>query len=170
MYQNFQQNTYVDSTTFCIHTYTSTLFLLTHNIHGLPLISLRTSRFFPENDDSNAQMSPANLKANEYLYPFFILLLLTWFYFMFVRNRRVHLDDVVDCHFYALCKAPEIGYDLFIISAVPPPFTDEDLKQLGINATPVIEKYFPEYLFFSMFICLLCLCLLTKDINKFMQN
>src|SRR3954467_9377242 len=66
---------------------------LVHRDHGLPVVILRTSRFFPEPDDRDEgrpAYSDANLKANEYLY------------------RRVDLQDVVDAHLLAMAKAPSI--------------------------------------------------------------
>ncbi len=53
---------------------------LVHRDHGLPVLILRTSRFFPEADDRDeirAVYDDANLKANELLY------------------RRVDLEDAV---------------------------------------------------------------------------
>lgn len=54
--------------------------------HGLPVVVLRTARFFPEGDDSAAVTSTyvdGNIKANEYLY------------------RRVDIEDVVSAHLLA---------------------------------------------------------------------
>src|SRR5262245_41108083 len=53
---------------------------LVHRDHGLPIVVLRTSRFFPEGDDRDAvrtAFADANLKVNELLY------------------RRVDVEDVV---------------------------------------------------------------------------
>ena len=65
---------------------------LVHRDHGLPIVILRTSRFFPEADDRDdvrAAYEDANLKVNELLY------------------RRVDLEDVVDAHRLALERAPD---------------------------------------------------------------
>src|SRR3954464_8372474 len=75
---------------------------LVHRDHGLPVLILRTSRFFPEPDDRDEirQAYPdANLKVNELLY------------------RRVDIEDAVDAHLLALERAPVIGFDRYIISA-----------------------------------------------------
>ena len=61
---------------------------------GLPVIVLRTSRFFPEpddRDDARARYHDANFKAVEYLY------------------RRVDLSDAVEAHLLAARRAPELG-------------------------------------------------------------
>ena len=72
---------------------------------GLPCIVLRTSRFFPEEDDNEevrAAYSDDNLKANEFLY------------------RRVEIEDVVSAHLLALQRAPAIGFRKYIVSATTP--------------------------------------------------
>src|SRR6201999_473369 len=78
---------------------------LVHRDHGLPVLILRTSRFFPEPDDRDeirAAYADANLKVNELLY------------------RRVDLEDVVTAHRRALDTAPELGFGRYIISATTP--------------------------------------------------
>jgi nucleoside-diphosphate-sugar epimerase len=63
--------------------------------HRLPVIVLRTSRFFPEADDDDAISASyeiANVQANELLY------------------RRVDIEDVVGAHLLAVEKARNIGY------------------------------------------------------------
>ena len=63
---------------------------LVHRDHGLPVVILRTSRFFPEADDRDdvrAAFDDANLKLNELL------------------NRRADLEDVVGAHRCALARA-----------------------------------------------------------------
>lgn len=101
---------------------------LVHRDHGLPVVILRTSRFFPEPDDRDevrAAYDDANLKANEYLY------------------RRADLQDVVDAHLLAARKAPEIGFDRLIVSATTP-FTKADLAELhGGSAPSVVARLFP---------------------------
>ncbi|WP_227984444.1 NAD-dependent epimerase/dehydratase family protein [Nocardia spumae] len=94
---------------------------------GLPVIILRTSRFFPEPDDRDeirATYTDANLKANEFLY------------------RRVDIADVVDAHLLAARHAPEIGFARYIISATTP-FTPADLDELAVDAPAVFARRFP---------------------------
>ena len=102
---------------------------LFHRNHHLPCLILRTSRFFPEEDD-NRQTRQAyedgNAKANEFLY------------------RRVDLEDVVSAHLLALGKAPAIGFGRYIISATTP-FTLDDLFDLRMNAPLVVKRRFPDY-------------------------
>ena len=96
---------------------------------GLPCIILRTSRFFPENDDdadARRAFDDANLKVNEFLY------------------RRADLEDVVSAHVLALEKAPAIGFARYIISATTP-FTRDDLGELRENAPAVVRRYAPAY-------------------------
>jgi UDP-glucose 4-epimerase len=98
--------------------------------HGLPCVVLRTSRFFPEQDDDaqrRAGYADANLKVNELLY------------------RRVDLADVVSAHAAALGKAPQIGFGRYIVSATTP-FGPGDLAELRRNAPAVVERLFPDYL------------------------
>jgi UDP-glucose 4-epimerase len=102
---------------------------LVHQDHGLPCLILRTSRFFPEEDDRDevrTEYADDNLKANEYLY------------------RRVDLDDVVSAHRLALDHAPAIGFRKYIISATTP-FTRGDLSELRADAPTVVRRLFPDY-------------------------
>ncbi len=102
---------------------------LIHRDHGLPVLILRTSRFFPEADDRDevrAAYDDANLKANELLY------------------RRVDLEDAVTAHKLALDRAPAIGFGRYIISATTP-FTREDLQELRTDAPAVVARHVPEY-------------------------
>ena len=102
---------------------------LIHRESGLPCLILRTSRFFPEEDDDRRireGYEDANAKVNEYLY------------------RRVDLHDVVDAHLLALERAGAIGFGRYIISATSP-FQRGDLAELRENAPRVVERYFPEY-------------------------
>src|SRR3954469_7383108 len=76
---------------------------LIHRDHGLPVLILRTSRFFPEADDRDdvrAAYEDANLKVNELLY------------------RRADLSDVVEAHRLAL--ESELGFGRYIVSATTP--------------------------------------------------
>jgi UDP-glucose 4-epimerase len=102
---------------------------LIHRDHGLPVLILRTSRFFPEADDRDevrAAYDDANLKANELLY------------------RRVDLEDAVTAHELALERAPTLGFGRYIISATTP-FTREDLAELRTDAPAVVQRHVPEY-------------------------
>ena len=102
---------------------------LFHRNAKLPCLVLRTSRFFPEEDDVAERASAyeeANLKVNELLY------------------RRVDVEDVVSSLLLAMEKAPALGFERFIITATTP-FQREDLPQLGTDARAVLAKYFPEY-------------------------
>lgn len=102
---------------------------LFHRRHKLACLILRTSRFFPEEDDDPAirrGYEDGNVKANEYLF------------------RRVDLQDVVDAHLLALAKAPQIGFRRYIISATTP-FQPDDLPELRTNASRVVGRWVPEY-------------------------
>ena len=96
---------------------------------GLPVVVLRTARFFPEADDVDevrAAYPDANIKANEYLY------------------RRVDLQDVADAHLLAMERAPRIGFGRYIISATTP-FTRDDLAELRTAAPDVVRRLFPGF-------------------------
>jgi nucleoside-diphosphate-sugar epimerase len=98
---------------------------LVHRERGLPVVVLRTARFFPEDDDTHRDLSGPNFKANEFL------------------NRRLTVEDCAEAHVAALAKAPEIGFGLYIVSA-PPPFARSDAEALIEDAPAVIHRYFPE--------------------------
>jgi nucleoside-diphosphate-sugar epimerase len=96
---------------------------------GLACIVLRTSRFFPEDDDNRKvrqEYSGANAKANELLY------------------RRVDIEDVVSAHLLAAERASAIGFRKYIISATTP-FVPDDLAGLRANAREVLRLRVPEY-------------------------
>ena len=93
--------------------------------HGLACVALRTSRFFPEDDDTHKQPSGENLKAIEFL------------------NRRLTVEDAAAAHIAALDKAPEIGFGLYLISA-PPPFARSDAEVLKRDARSLILQRFPD--------------------------
>ncbi len=102
---------------------------LFHRNHALPCLVLRTSRFFPEQDDvpeKRDAFDGDNLKVNELLY------------------RRVDIDDVVSAHLCALDVAGTLGFGRFIISATTP-FTPEDAAGLGRDAPRVLEQRVPEF-------------------------
>lgn len=101
---------------------------LVHQEHGLPVVVLRTARFFPEADDMAhvIPQSGENTKANELLF------------------RRLTVEDAAQAHVAALDRAPDIGFDTFIISA-PPPFSPGDAEALIADAPAVVARYFPHY-------------------------
>jgi UDP-glucose 4-epimerase len=98
---------------------------LIHAEHGLPVIVLRTSRFFPEDDDTHLTLSGENMKANELL------------------HRRLTVEDAAEAHLVALERAPGIGFGTFILSA-PTPFAPGDVAELKADAPAVIARYFPD--------------------------
>jgi UDP-glucose 4-epimerase len=96
--------------------------------HGLPVVVLRTSRFFPEEDDNRATRQAyglANVQANEMLF------------------RRADIADVAEAHLLAAERAARIGFGRFIISATTP-FTPGDLRPLRTNAAAVVQRLFPD--------------------------
>ena len=103
----------------------------------LPCTVLRTSRFFPEADDSpatRAAYEDDNTKANELLY------------------RRADVEDIVSAHVLAMQQllalsptarqAPQFAR--YIISATSP-FTQADLAELRHAAPQVLARYFPGF-------------------------
>ena len=101
---------------------------LIHVDYGLPVVILRTSRFFPEPDDVadvRDAYPDANIKANEFLY------------------RRADIQDVADAHVLAMDRAPEIGFGRYIVSATTP-FTPADLAGLRADAPAVVRRLFPD--------------------------
>ena len=101
---------------------------LFHQLHELPIVILRTARFFPEEDDMAHAIaqSSENTKANEFLF------------------RRLSVEDAAEAHVVALQKAPEIGFDTFVVSASTP-FSPSDCRELIADAPSVVARYFPEY-------------------------
>jgi UDP-glucose 4-epimerase len=96
---------------------------------GMPCLVLRTSRFFPEDDDDLGARSAFdcdNLKVSEFLY------------------RRVDIEDVVDAHLLAIREAPRIGFGRFIVSATTP-FTPDDLPELRRDAAAVLRRRVPAF-------------------------
>lgn len=96
---------------------------------GLACMVLRTSRFFPEEDDDRrARTSYAddNLKVNEYL------------------HRRVDIEDVVSAHLLAARHAPALGFRRYVVSATSP-FQPEDMAALRASAPLVVQRRVPAY-------------------------
>ncbi len=101
---------------------------LFHRNHGLACIVLRTSRFFPEEDDEEEVRrgyADANAKVNEY------------------PHRRIDLEDVVRAHLLACRHAPAVGFRRYVISATTP-FRPDDLPELPLNAPEVLRRRVPE--------------------------
>ena len=102
---------------------------LFHRRFGLAILVLRTSRFFPEEDDSaavRAAYTDQNAKANEVLF------------------RRIDLLDAATAHIAALDRAPSIGFGRFVVSATTP-FMREDVRDLNFDAPGVVERRIPAY-------------------------
>jgi UDP-glucose 4-epimerase len=96
---------------------------------GLACVVLRTSRFFPEEDDDQSvrdAYSDDNVKANEYL------------------HRRVDIADVVNAHLLAAKHANALGFRKYIISATTP-FLPDDLPDLRADAPRVVRRRVPGY-------------------------
>jgi nucleoside-diphosphate-sugar epimerase len=91
----------------------------------MAVMILRTSRFFPEDDDTHDAPSGDNLKANEFL------------------NRRLTVEDAAEAHIAALDRATKVGFGTFILSA-PPPFSREETRALKQDAAAVIARHFPD--------------------------
>jgi nucleoside-diphosphate-sugar epimerase len=96
-----------------------------HLLHGVNCVVLRTSRFFPEDDDTHRDLSGENMKANEFL------------------HRRLTVEDAARAHILAIERTGEVGFDVLIVSA-PTPFAREDAQALKRDAPGVIARYFPE--------------------------
>jgi UDP-glucose 4-epimerase len=102
---------------------------LTQRKRALPILVLRTSRFFPEEDDEPAirsEYSVPNVQAIELLY------------------RRVDVEDAVSAVLCALERAPAIKFGRYIVSASTP-FTRGQLSLLGRNAPEAVKQIFPQY-------------------------
>jgi UDP-glucose 4-epimerase len=93
----------------------------------LPCLILRTSRFFPEEDDTASvrnRFAADNAKVNELLY------------------RRVDLGDAARAHIRAMERAMEIGFGRYIITATTP-FLESDLERLRGAAADIVEGCTP---------------------------
>lgn len=92
--------------------------------HGLPVIILRTSRFFPEDDDTLKDLGGPNLKANELL------------------HRRATVQDMSRAHVAAI-EAEAPGFGLYLVSA-PSRFQRDQVGELKRDAAAVISDLYPE--------------------------
>jgi UDP-glucose 4-epimerase len=95
---------------------------------GLPVVILRTSRFFPEDDDDPAMRSAYaqdNAQANELLY------------------RRLDITDAVSAHLLAAARAPELGFGRYVVSATSP-FAQRHLAALARDAAGVVRELYPD--------------------------
>ena len=100
---------------------------LTHRSDGLNCLILRTSRFFPEDQDdaaNRAAFSRQNMQVLEFL------------------HRRADVEDIVEAHLLAARRAPQIGFGRYIVSATSP-FTRADLPGLRTDPGAVVERYVP---------------------------
>ncbi|NVD97483.1 NAD(P)-dependent oxidoreductase [Massilia sp. BJB1822] len=95
--------------------------------HGLPVVILRTSRFFPEADDERGvreRYADANIKVNEFL------------------NRRCDIEDIVEAHRCVLERARGIGFGRYIVSATTP-LQRADVANLRVDAAAVVRARVP---------------------------
>ncbi|WBL79075.1 NAD(P)-dependent oxidoreductase [Bradyrhizobium xenonodulans] len=95
---------------------------------SLRVVILRTSRFFPEDDDDPAMRSAYpldNVQANELLY------------------RRLDIADAVSAHLLAVECAPKIGFGRYIVSATSP-FEQRHLAALARDAAGVVHELYPD--------------------------
>ena len=98
---------------------------IAHRKDRLPVVILRTSRFFPEDQDSaavRAEFGRENSQLNEFL------------------HRRVDIEDVVSAHLLAAQRAPEIGFEKYIVSATSP-FGQDDLQTLRTDPSSVVARH-----------------------------
>lgn len=96
---------------------------------GMPVLVLRVSRFFPEEDDEadrRSSLADDNLKVLELAY------------------RRCDIEDIVSATVCAMAKAREIKWAKYIISA-PPPFSNDADTLVGLDRNPeeVFSKVVP---------------------------
>ncbi len=96
---------------------------------SLPCIILRTSRFFPDEDDRRdvrERFDHENVKANEFLY------------------RRVDLQDAVSAHLAAIDRASDLGFGRYTISATTP-FSRADRPELRSHLRRVVARLQPGF-------------------------
>jgi len=108
---------------------------LFHRRYQLPCMILRTSRFFPEEQDDpdvRSRYTTENSQVIEFL------------------HRRVDLEDAVAAHILAAERAPQLGFGRYIISATTP-FLPRDLADLRSDAAGVVRKYVDYEAVFEQF-------------------
>ncbi len=96
-----------------------------HARPGFTVTALRTSRFFPEEDDTHRVLSGQNMKANEFL------------------HRRLTVEDAARAHVLALVRERGDAFEALVISA-PPPFLRSDTVALKADATAVVLGKYPQ--------------------------
>ncbi|MEM6847015.1 MAG: NAD(P)-dependent oxidoreductase [Pseudomonadota bacterium] len=89
------------------------------------ITALRTSRFFPEEDDTHRVLSGQNMKANEFL------------------NRRLTVEDAARAHVLALKRERGDAFEALVISASPP-FQRSDVAALKADAAAVVLEKHPQ--------------------------
>ncbi len=97
--------------------------------HQLPVLVLRTSRFFLEEDDDAATRdayAADNAKLNEFLF------------------RRVEIEDAVSAHLCAAERIRDLGFGRYIISATTP-LTESDCITLSTDAPAAVARHLPGY-------------------------
>ena len=102
----------------------------TRNMGSPRSSSCAPRRFFPEEDDTahRHRAAPgANTKANEFLDP--------------PADRSRTPPRRMSPRW---TRAPELGFDTFIISAMTP-FSRQDRRELIVDAPSVVARYFPDY-------------------------
>ncbi|KAK3187220.1 hypothetical protein K4F52_004124 [Lecanicillium sp. MT-2017a] len=97
---------------------------------GLPILVLRLSRFFPEEDDEEDRRNAVNkdnLKVLE------------------LSHRRCDIEDIVSAIVCAMRKAKEVRWAKYIISA-PPPFPNDTATLCALENDPrsVFESVVPD--------------------------
>lgn len=101
---------------------------LAHRRDGLPVVVLRTARFFPEGDDDpavRAGYALDNVQVNELL------------------HRRVDIADVAEAHLLAVARASAVGFARLIVSATTP-FTRDDVAELRRDAAALVRRRVPS--------------------------
>jgi UDP-glucose 4-epimerase len=96
---------------------------------GMPVLVLRASRFFPEDDDEADRRSgfdSLNLKVNELLY------------------RRVDIADLVCVCRLALERAPALGFGRYIVSATTP-FSQADVVSVRSDLPSAVARLYPDF-------------------------
>lgn len=98
---------------------------LFHYRHDLPCLILKTSRFFPEEDDNSAtreSFEDLNAKVNELL------------------NRRLDIEDAARAHLHALDRANQLKFGRYILSSTTP-FSREDLALVRSDPVRAVAQY-----------------------------